>query len=221
MFSSLLFFYCLSLLAVVIFANMDKVRQLGVDLNAPVSESVVILSSCSISQLLSVRSALFDDTVAHGLTCEGDVLVSRRDSRKNSLNSKLIGDISILLSSLKNNSSVRRSVLKNGKRSRRYLDASRAANHSLSTSETQTSSSSQSQVDLTVHPTMNSLSDSVRASVFMHDINSLKNDINVGLVLIVTPFRNVICSLHQRVSIVSNFSPLSLSPPPYSLTVPS
>ena len=107
MFSSLLFFHCLSLLAVVIFAKMDKVRQLGVDLNAPVSESVVILSSCSISQLLSVRSALFEDSVAHGLTCEGDVLVSRRDSRKYSLISKLIDDISVLLSSLKNNSSVR------------------------------------------------------------------------------------------------------------------
>ena len=60
---------------------MESVRALGVDINAPASESLV---AASLSQLLSVRHELFSEATALGLTRDGDELVSRRDSRKTS-----------------------------------------------------------------------------------------------------------------------------------------
>ena len=51
---------------------MDEVQDLGVNLNALVSESLPVFSTVSICQLLPIRKDLFTEAVARGLTCDGD-----------------------------------------------------------------------------------------------------------------------------------------------------
>ena len=107
---------------------MDVVHDLGVDINAPASESRAILSAVSISQLMSIRDDLYREATVLDLTTEGDELVSRRSSRKNPLNSRLAEDVIALVFCLKNETNVPRTLLKNGKRNKDYLNASRIAN---------------------------------------------------------------------------------------------
>ena len=161
---------------------MDTIRELGVNPNAPSSESLPILTSLSIPQLLSIRDDLFTENANQGLTCDGDVLVSRKDSRKKPLNSKLAEDIICLLFCIKNESVVPRTMLKNGKRRKDYLDASRRENLTLSQVPTPTqrhrSHDSDSATSGSTANVTSTLSESVRASVLMKDINLLKKDLD-------------------------------------------
>ena len=162
---------------------MDSIRELGVNLNAPSSESLPILTSLSISQLLSIRDDLFTETANQGLTYDGDTLVSRKGSGKKPLNLKLAEDIICLLSCIKNESTVPRTVLKNGKRQKEYLDASRRANLTLSQDPTPTQSQRSHDSDSAAAPGSTSsvsstLSESVRASLIMKDVNLLKKDVD-------------------------------------------
>ena len=50
---------------------MDTVRELGVNLNAPASESSAMHSVLPISQLSSLRNSLFVEAASQGLTSEG------------------------------------------------------------------------------------------------------------------------------------------------------
>ena len=164
---------------------MERLRGLGIDLNAPTSEYLPVLVSLSLETQLSIREELFWSAVTSGLTTGGDVLVSRRDTRKNPLRHKLADDITSLLYCLKNNSKVPRSLLKSGKQSKNYLESSRnselAASQAISTFASQANSSSASapssipitQTQLAVHP-----NNSMQHSSIMKDINLLRNDIN-------------------------------------------
>jgi len=168
---------------------MDSIRELAVNLNAPSSELLPILTSLSISQLLSIRDDLFTETANQGLTCDGDALVSRKDSRKKALKLKLAQDIICLLSCI-NESIVPRTVLKNGKRQKDYLDASRRANLTLSQDPTPTQSHNPTPTqshrshdsDPAAHGSTSSvtstLSESVHASLIMKDVNLLKKDVD-------------------------------------------
>ena len=76
---------------------MEQIRELGVDLNAPASEYLPVLVSLPLQDSLSIRDDLFKCASALGLAAEDDVLVSRRDTRKNPLCHKLADDIVLLL----------------------------------------------------------------------------------------------------------------------------
>ena len=105
--------------------TMERLREHGIDLNTPTSEYLHVLVSLSLETQLSIREELFKSAATSGLTTGGDVLVSRRDTRKNPLRHKLADDITSLLYCLKNNSKVPRSLLKNRKQSKSYLESSR------------------------------------------------------------------------------------------------
>ena len=187
---------CISCLLATLLCSivMDSVQALGVDLNAPASESAATLTTLSLSQLLTIRSDLFSEAANLGLTSEGDELVSRRDTRKNPLNKKFADDVIALMFCLKNESAVPRSLLKNGKRSKSYLEASRYAN-TTSTTEPSTSGGttdnvpggttdnipggSTDNVFLQANSTSSSnpMGESFRASLIMKDINHLKDEI--------------------------------------------
>ena len=95
---------------------MDKIQELGIDCNAPTSEYQPVLASLPLHNLLSIRDELFLSAASRGLTAEGDVLVSRRDTRKNPLCHRLADDVIAVTVCLKNYSPVPRSLLKNGKK---------------------------------------------------------------------------------------------------------
>ena len=173
---------------------MESVRALGVDINAPASESSTALVAASLSQLLSGRHELFSEATALGLTRDGDELVSSRDSRKTPLNKKLADDVITLLFCIKNKSLVPRSLLKNGKRCKDYLDASRRANIVENENDNSPSlpslSSTSEDTQNVFDPQICTLSDSVRTSIIMKDINLLKNHVN--------DLRKDIAILHRR-----------------------
>ena len=104
---------------------MDRFQDLGIDCNAPTSEYRPVLVSLPLHTLLSVREDLFSSAASHGLAADGDVLVSRRYTRKNPLCHRLADDVISLIVCLKNNSTVPRTLLKNGKRKKDYLETSR------------------------------------------------------------------------------------------------
>ena len=154
--------------------TMERIRGLGIDLNALTSEFLPTLVSLPLDDLLSIREELFRSATMGGLAADGDSLVSRRDTRKNPLRHKLADDITSLLYCLKNNSKVPRSLLKNGKRSTTYLESSRQSELVSS----QTNSTTNSHPPLTQPPPAMLLNDSVRLSTIMRDINLLRNDFN-------------------------------------------
>ena len=57
---------------------MGAARRRGLDLNAPSSES--LLKSIPLHSLLILRDECFVEALSPCLACEGDVLISRRDS---------------------------------------------------------------------------------------------------------------------------------------------
>ena len=107
-----------------------------IDPNVSKSELVSALLSQSTDVQISLRQAFFTELVREGLENEGDELVSRRSTGSKSLSTKLSEDIYYCL---KNNSRIPRSVVKNGKRDRNYLDASRALSQSQIPSQSQSS----------------------------------------------------------------------------------
>lgn len=198
---------------------MDTVRELGVDLNAPASESVATLSTLSLSQLLSLRDELFTEATSLGLTSDGDELVSRRDSKKKPLHVKLTEDISSLLLCLKNESVVPRSLLKNGKRSKEYLDASHVSTNSSVSVFTNSQIPPSFNDELQTHTPVSqhhTLCDSVRSSVIMKDINALKDEVKnlkkdvSTLLRLRTAVPHVPSTCHIRI-VLSYSTPLSVS----------
>ena len=101
-------------------------HNLGINPNLPKSELVSLLTTQATNVQLDLRQTFFEELVSKGLGNEGDELVSRRCSGRKSLSVKLSEDICSLLHCLKNNSHIPRSIIKNGKRDKNYLDASRA-----------------------------------------------------------------------------------------------
>ena len=99
-------------------------------------------------------------------------------------------DIICLLSCIKNESIVPRTVLKNGKRQKDYLNASRRANLTLSQDPTPTQSHNPTPTqshrshdfDPAAHGSTSSvtstLSESVRAALIMKDVNLLKKNVD-------------------------------------------
>ena len=177
----LLLSVCL-LLAPLFSAKMEKIHELGVDLNSPTSESLPLLISLPLHVLLTLRNEIFTEASSLGLTCEGDVPVSRRDSRLKPLNTKLAEDIISLLICIKNESPVVRTLLKNGKRRKYDLDASRRSE--ITNSQESTLSSQEASPDSSVVPSTASipslsstLNESTRFSSLMKDINLLRNEV--------------------------------------------
>ena len=152
-------------------STMDRIRGVGIDLNAPTREYLPVLVSQPLENL---RVELFRSASLSGLATDGDALVSRRDTRKSPLRHKLADDITTLLHCLKNNSKVPRSLLKNGKRSADYLESSRQSELTSSQAFSTTASSPPP----TPPPPAILPNDSVRLSVIMKDINLLRDDIN-------------------------------------------
>ena len=105
---------------------MEKLRELGIDHNVPKSECLSVLVTQSVEILLDLRTCLFNHGDEKSLVTPGDELVSRRITRSGKpLNEKLSDDIWTLILCIKGGTMVPRSILKNGKRDRAYLDASR------------------------------------------------------------------------------------------------
>ena len=108
----------------------ERLRNLGIDPNVPKSELLPVLSAES-TDLLYTRPQKYPFWRAglKGLNLgdTGDVPVSRKVSKNKSLPMKLSEDICALLVCLKNNSTIPRSLVKNGKRDREYLANSRVS----------------------------------------------------------------------------------------------
>ena len=156
---------------------MDRIQELGIDYNAPTSEYRPLLTSLPLHTLLSVREELFLSAVSRGLTADGDALVSRRDTRKNPLCHRLADDVISLIVCLKNNSTVPRLMLKNGKRRKDYLDSSRQSEIVANSQQEPPPTAS-----LSSHPdTSDALrpavptADTVRFSSVMKEVNMLRS----------------------------------------------
>ena len=173
-------------------STMDRLQELGIDYNAPTSEYLPVLSSFPVHTLLSLKDELFQSAASRGQTTERYILVSRRDTRRTSLSLKLAEDTIALTICLKNNMSVPRSLLKNGKRRKDYLQQSRQSQIELSSQFTPSSPNSSSQrpdshlansessgvlnpPHLT-EPT--STNNSVRFSSLMREVNLIRKDVD-------------------------------------------
>ena len=129
-----------------------------------------LLSYQSTDVLLNRRQLFFDDLVSDGLGNEGDELVGHRGSGSKPLLVKLSEDICSLLHCRKNNSHIPCSIVKNGKRDKNYLEASRA----LSVlSQSQAAASSQP-ATISAPSTNRTISDQVALSSVMKELNMLK-----------------------------------------------
>ena len=76
---------------------MERIRGLGIDLNALTSEYLPVLVSLPLENSLFIREELFKSATTSGLATYGDTLVSRRDTIKNPLHHKLADDITSVL----------------------------------------------------------------------------------------------------------------------------
>ena len=167
---------------------MERLRQLGINQNAPTSEFRPALISQPLDTLLSIRVELFSFATTSGLVTAEDTLVSRRETRLSPLRHKLADDIISLLLCLKNNSRVPRSLLKNGTRCASYLESSRQSSSQTSSQPSEHSEPAPSQTNpsesgspsllshapLTVQP-----NDPFRLSLLMKDMNLLRNDVEI------------------------------------------
>ena len=159
---------------------MELLKSLKIDVDGPSSETLGNLTSLSLDTSLSLREELFKQALTLNLACDNDSLVSRRDSRKKPLGIKLAEDVVTLIGCVKNSQVVPRSLLKNGKRSREYLDTKRKSKAVLSSelsgtpsnpSPTSPAPSSQPQVI----QSSESVSESSCFMSIMKDLNLLKN----------------------------------------------
>ena len=152
--------------------SMERLRSLGIDPNIPRKELSLLLSIQSTDVLLNLRQVFFEDLVSKDLGNEGDELVSRRSGGSRSLSVKLSEDICSLLYCFKNNSHIPRSIIKNGKRDKKYMEASRAL------SQSQASSSSQPATLINAPLTNQSISDRIALSSVMKELNTLKETVS-------------------------------------------
>ena len=149
--------------------SMEKLRELGIDPNVPKSECLSALVTQSVEILLDLRTCLFNHADEKSLVTPGDELVSRRLTRSGKpLNEKLSDDIWTLIHCIKGGTMVPRSILKNGKRDRAYLDASRSLTLAApGPPESRT---------LTDAPQV-TVSDEVRYATMKKELNSLKEEV--------------------------------------------
>ena len=126
------------------------------------TDLISLHSNQSTDVLLNLRQSFFDDLVSDGLGNEGDELVGRRCSGSKPLPVKLSEDICSLLHCRKNNSHIPRSIVKNGKRDKNYLEASRAA------------AASSQPATISAPSTNRTISDQVALSSVMKELNMLK-----------------------------------------------
>ena len=167
---------------------MELFNSLKIAVDVPVSETLGALTSLSLDTTLTLREELFKQTLSLNLASDGNVLVSRRDSRKKPLGVKLAEDVVSLIKCIKNTLAVPRSLLKNGKRNKEYLDTQRTCEASLpnmpcgpppvmpslSCPTPSLAPSSQHQVIQSA----NSVSESTRFMSVMKELNLLKNTLN-------------------------------------------
>ena len=161
---------------------MELLKSLKIDVDGPSSETLGNLTSLSLDTSLSLREELFKQALTLNLACDNDSLVSRRDSRKKPLGIKL-ADVVTLIGCVKNSQVVPRSLLKNGKRSREYLDTQRKSEAALSSEPSGTPPNpSPSPPALSSQPQViqssESVSESSRFMSIMKDLNLLKNAIS-------------------------------------------
>ena len=145
------------------------------------SEYQPVLASLPLHNLFSIRDELFLSAASRGLTAEGDVLVSRRDTRKNPLCHRLADDVIALTVCLKNYSPVPRSLLKNGKRKKDYLELSRQSEIVVNSQLEPPATAASSSCPVTPRPAPAesvSVCDTVRFSSMMREINLLRSDVN-------------------------------------------
>ena len=76
---------------------MELFNSLKIAVDGPVSETLGALTSLSLDTSLTLREELFKQTLSLNLASDGDVLVSRRDSRKKPLGVKLAEDVVSLI----------------------------------------------------------------------------------------------------------------------------
>ena len=167
---------------------MELFNSLKIAVDGPVSETLGALTSLSLDTSLTLREELFKQTLSLNLASDGDVLVSRRDSRKKPLGVKLAEDVVSLIGCIKNTLAVPRSLLKNGKRNKKYLDTQRTCEASLSNmpcgpppvmpSLSCPTPSLAPSFQHQVIQSANSVSESTRFMSVMKDLNLLKNTVN-------------------------------------------
>ena len=118
---------------------------------------------------IDLRTCLFNHADEKSLVTPGDELVSRRLTRSGKpLNEKLSDDMWTLIHCIKGGTMVPRSILKNGKRDRAYLDASRLLTLAApGPPESRT---------LTEAPQV-TVSDEVRYATMKKELNSLKEEV--------------------------------------------
>ena len=155
---------------------MENLRELGVD---PSYEFLLLLVFLPLHTMLSFREDIFKSVLAHGLASSGDTLLSRRDSRKKPLPTRLYNDIISFLICLKNQCPIPRSLLKNGKCCKDYFNVSRSFVSQGPPPTTPPNllggapSSTDADCLLSTH-----LSDSFNFTAIMKDINLLRVEVN-------------------------------------------
>ena len=106
-------------------SHTELLKSLKIDVDGPSSETLGNLTSLSLDTSLSLRE---EQAFTLNLACDNDSL----DSRKKPLGIKLAEDVVTLIGCVKNSQVVPRSLLKNRKQSREYLDTQRKSEAALS-----------------------------------------------------------------------------------------
>ena len=178
---------------------MEFLNSLNVAIDCPVSETLEALSSLSLDTSLILREKLFFQSLSLNLACDGDVLVSRRDSRLKSLGIKLAEDVVTLIGCIKNSHAVPRGLLKHGKRSKDYLVKQRDFESSLSNTDMSCESLSHDLTKSVSNPSLisssqqqvfhsaTSVSESIRYTSIMKEVNLLKNSVKIVLMILRNP----------------------------------
>ena len=103
----------------------DIITNCGVALNVSKSVFIEQLRTRSISVLLGIRKSAFSKAISAGLANPKDILVGRKESAINPLNIKLSEDIWTIMHSIRNDTIIPRTLLKNGKRSKQEYEEPR------------------------------------------------------------------------------------------------
>ena len=112
---------------------MESLAARGINSDLCASEFERCLSrTLSTESLSSIRSAVFAEAQEAGLACEGDALVQRRKTNGGkSVKQKHVSDVWHLVCSIRNKTSVPRTLLRNGKRSKDELCISQARHQAV------------------------------------------------------------------------------------------
>ena len=113
-----------ALLGLLSTTAMNQLTSFGVNYGLPNTEFVQHLTVHSATQLISLRQGLFDDACKVNLVppeLRGLPLVGRRDSAIRPASKVLGEDIWSIVTCITNKTTIPRTLLKNGKRSREFL----------------------------------------------------------------------------------------------------